>query len=225
MKVSIIVTSFNRERFVSRAIRSAISQRFPRADFEVIVVDDASTDSSADIIKDFGDEVVPIFSKRNQGLAAARNAGIRRAKGRFVVHLDSDDYLHDELVYFEYAHLAMNPEWGAVSCDYYVVDAMERHLVRKNGAAEPIACGIMFRKDWLIEVGLYDPVMRMCEEEELRIRYASKFTMGHVQLPLYRYTKHEANMSADTGALAKYRQKIRRKHPEAAQANRLGGTV
>ena len=96
MNVSIIVTCFNRERYVSRAIRSAISQRFPRQDFEVVVVDDGSHDHSRAIIRDFGDEVVPLFHKRNQGLAAARNTGIRKARGRFVLHLDWDDYMHDD---------------------------------------------------------------------------------------------------------------------------------
>lgn len=208
MQVSIVITCYNRERFISRAIRSALSQKFSKDDFEVIVVDDGSTDNSPKIIRDFGDEIVPIFFHKNRGLPAARNIGIRKARGRFVVHLDSDDYIHEELIYIEYLHLAFNPEWGAVACDYIEVDANEAHINRHNAQKEPIACGIMFRKEFLIEIGLYDERMRLCEDEELRSRYEALFEIGYVNLPLYRYTKHDGNLTNDVQELEKYRKRI-----------------
>jgi glycosyltransferase involved in cell wall biosynthesis len=212
MKVSIVITCYNRERFISRAIRSAISQRFSRQDFEVIVVDDGSTDHSPDIISDFAEDIVAIFHPANRGLPAARNTGIRRARGRFVVHMDSDDYLHDELIPIEHLHLAMNPEWGAVSCDYFLVDTNERHLKRMDGTKDPIACGIMFRKENLIRIGLYDESMQVCEDEELRARYTDQYKIGHVYLPLYRYTNHDGNLTNNVEAVAAFRQKIKEKH-------------
>lgn len=216
MKVSIIITCYNRERYVGRAIRSAVSQRFPRDEFEVIVVDDGSTDHSPDVIRDFGDQVKAIFHRENQGLPSARNTGIRAAGGRFVVHLDSDDYIHEDLIHVEYLHLAMNPDWGAVGCDYFCVDDDERHLDRKSGAQEPIACGIMFRKEHLVEVGLYDPEMRMWEDEELRHRYEERHAIGHVQLPLYRYRRHDGNLTNDVHAAAHYREKLEAKRPRTS---------
>lgn len=212
MKVSIVITCFNRERFISRAIRSAISQRFARQDFEVIVVDDGSADHSVEIIKDFDEEVVAIYHPSNLGLPAARNAGIKRARGRFVVHMDSDDYIHDELLHLEYLHLALNPDWGAVSCDYFLVDPNERHLQRMDGMKNPIACGIMFRKENLIRIGLYDEAMQVCEDEDLRARYTEHYKIGHVHLPLYRYTNHETNMTNNTEVVAEFRQKVLEKH-------------
>jgi glycosyltransferase involved in cell wall biosynthesis len=212
MRLSLILTCFNREHFIGRAIRSAISQRFPRDQLEVIVVDDGSTDRSRAIIRDFGDAVVPVFNRRNMGLPAARNLGIRRALGRFVLHLDSDDYIHEDLAYIEEMHLAHNPDWGAVSCDYVTVDEHERHIERCSGTERPIACGIMFRKESLIDIGLYDESLRYCEDEDLRIRFQSKYHIGHVHLPLYRYTRHGNNMTNDTKTVAKYRRKVARKH-------------
>ncbi|RED44299.1 glycosyltransferase family 2 protein [Aestuariispira insulae] len=208
MKVSIIITCYNRQKFIARAIRSAISQRFPRDDFEVIVVDDGSTDSSRAVITDFGEEVVSIFHDGNKGLPAARNTGIRKAKGRFVMHLDSDDYMHEDLLYIEEMHLAFNPEWGAVACDYYEVDEDEQHLERYSAMKDPIACGIMFRKENLIDVGLYDERMLLCEDEELRIRYEEKFEIGNVHLPLYRYTKHHHNITKNADLMCEFRQKL-----------------
>ena len=121
MIVSIIITCYNRERFIGRAIRSALNQRFPYGEYEVIVVDDGSTDHSREIIEDFGPGIVKIFHEENRGLPAARNSGIRKAKGRFVIHLDSDDYMHEELIAAEYLLLSYN-SWGAVACDYVLVD-------------------------------------------------------------------------------------------------------
>jgi len=212
MKVSIIITCYNREHFIGRAIRSAISQNFPKNDFEIIVVDDGSKDHSREVISDFKEAVIPIFHPRNKGLPSARNSGIRQARGRFVVHVDSDDYMHQDMTYIETFHLEENPEWGAVSCDYYLVDRLERHLEKVDGYKKPIACGIMFRKENLIDIGLYDPRMRFCEDEELRLRYKQRYFIGHVNLPLYRYTKHETNMTNNDGEVQKYRKKIRLKN-------------
>jgi glycosyltransferase involved in cell wall biosynthesis len=228
MKVSIIITCYDRQMFVSRAIRCAISQRFPREDFEVVVVDDASRDHSREIIEDFGEDIVPIFLEKNAGLAAARNIGIRKARGRFVLHLDSDDYMHDELLHFAYAHLMMNPEWGAAACDYYLVDTSERHLERCSAAQKPIACGVLFRKDLLVQIGLYDPELRACEDEDLRERFSREYLIGHVALPLYRYTRHEGNLTNDGRLLERYRRRIAKKNgatprPRARRAARGRG--
>ena len=209
MQVSVVITCYNRERFISRAIRSAISQRFSRENFEVIVVDDGSTDNSPKIIRDFGDEIIPIFLKKNRGLPTARNRGIRKARGRFVVHLDSDDYFHEELLHIEYLHLALNPDWGAVACDYMEVDAAEAHLRRGYVEREPIACGMMFRKENLISIGLYNERMLLCEDEELRRRYEAVYKIGYVHLPLYRYTRHEHNLTNNKAAVAHYREKLK----------------
>jgi glycosyltransferase involved in cell wall biosynthesis len=212
MKVSVIITCFNREKYLSRAIRSALSQRFPREDFEVVVVDDGSSDYSPQIAQDYADQIVYFRNDKNLGLPVARNIGVRRARGRYVVNLDSDDYVHEDLIYIEHLHLALNPHWGAVSCDYFLVDENEQHIRRVSGIDIPIACGVMFRKDALISIGLYDETIRVCEEEDLRIRFMQHHCIGHVELPLYRYSRHDGNLTNNHHALARYRRQIREKH-------------
>lgn len=208
MLASIIITCYNRQEFIGRAIRSAIDQRFPYGRFEVIVVDDGSTDNSRAIIDDFGDAVVPIFHERNMGLPAARNSGIRKAKGRYVIHLDSDDYINEDLLGVEYLFLNHNNSWGAVACDYMLVDEHENHVERKSALESPIACGIMFRKDYLINIGLYDEKMLLCEEEELRKRFEARYSIHHIPLPLYRYIRHSDNITNDHEKLKKYKKKV-----------------
>jgi hypothetical protein len=77
----------------------------------------------------------------------------------------------------------------------------------------------MFRKENLIEIGLYDARMKVCEDEELRQRYSARYSIGHIQLPLYRYTRHEDNLTNDGETVAKYRKKL------AARNQRKKGTA
>lgn len=217
MEVSIIIPAYNRQSYIARAIRSAISQRF-HSRFEVIVINDGSTDHTGEIAKDFSDVIKLIELPTNAGLSNARNIGIRVAKGRYIVNLDSDDYLHQDLIYVESLFLNLNPDWHAVSCDYFIVDENEQHIGRVCGTSHPIACGIMFRKDTLIKIGLYDEQIKMREEVDLRIRFEKKYKIHHIELPLYRYKKHKSNMTNNTEIVKYYENIVNNKHnPEVCE--------
>ena len=214
MKVSIVIPCYNAEKFLSRAIRSAISQRFPRDEYEVIVVDDGSDDHTCDIARDYESEIVLVRHDENKGLSAARNTGIRKALGRYVLHMDADDYIDQDLAFIEHLHLSLNPHWGAVSCDYYLVNENEQHISRISGLGHPITCGIMFRKDALVDIGLYDEEMKMWEDEDLRLRFMKHHHIGHVELPLYRYRKHKHSITNNAEKGDEYRAKLLAKHNE-----------
>ena len=86
IKVSVIVTCFNLEQYISRAIRSCLNQTMPDDAYEVIVVDDASSDSSRMAIQSFGSQLIkPIFLDENVGVAGASNIGIRAANGKYII--------------------------------------------------------------------------------------------------------------------------------------------
>ena len=212
MKVSVIVATYNCERYLSRAVRSLIDQSFPKDDYEIIVVDDGSTDHTERILESFGDWIKVITLKEHKGLPYACNEGIRKALGRYIVRVDADDYVHEDLLRVEYLCLSLNPEYDAVSCDYYLVDENERHIARENVDTSPIACGIMFKKDNLVAIGLYDENFLVLEEVDLRIRYLQKFSIRRIELPLYRYRKHEYNMTGDEKAVQHYKDMLDKKH-------------
>ena len=90
--ISIIINNSNYRRFLKQSIDSALGQTYPRV--EVVVVDDASTDGSQELIRDFGDRVVPVLQAMNGGQAAAMNAGFAASTGDVVIYLDADDYLY-----------------------------------------------------------------------------------------------------------------------------------
>lgn len=101
MKFSIIITCYNREKFISRCIRSALSQRIvDRSQFEVIVVDDKSKDKSIKLINEFESMIKVIKNKRNLGLSISRNKGIKISKGKYILMLDSDDYISEFFLHF-----------------------------------------------------------------------------------------------------------------------------
>jgi len=210
--VSVIITSYNYARYVERAIRSCLEQSLSRSQFEIIVVNDCSTDHTVDVLANYTEECRVFNLDENVGLAAARNFGIKKAKGQFVVFLDADDYIQKDLLYAERLFLEQNTSLDAVSCDYYLVDEAGKHLEHVNAEEKPIACGIMFRKDYLFDVGLYDEDFRAREEEELRKRFVKKFKIYNLILPLYRYRMHESNLTKNEEMMDEHARMLKDKH-------------
>ena len=212
MNVSIIITCYNYGRYLERAIRSCLDQSMPKSSFEIIVVNDCSTDETAQVLDNFSDECRIFNLEKNVGLSAARNFGIRKAKGQFVVFLDADDYIQKDLIYIQKTFLTENNTIDAISTNYYLVDEKGNHIEHVNAEEQPIACGIMFRKDLLFDIGLYDESFRAREEEDLRKRFLDKHNIYNLILPLYRYRRHGNNLTDNHEEMEKHAQKLKNKH-------------
>ncbi len=210
--VSIVIPAYNQERYIGRCIRSALNQKFPSEDYEVIVVNDGSVDRTEYALQLFADDIRIITHPERRGLPHALNSGIRAAKGRFVVRLDGDDYVHTEYVNVLSLHLLLNEHMDAVACDYVLVNDDEEVLDTRNCNEHPVGCGIMFRIENLIDLGLYDEKMLIHEDKDLRIRFQERFSIHRVALPLYRYRKHDGNMTNDTKAVSTFMDRLKHKH-------------
>jgi len=212
--VSLIITSYNYAQYVERAIRSALDQSLSKSEYEILVINDCSTDRTVDVLSNYTEEVRVFNLEKNLGLSGARNYGIQKAKGQFIVFLDADDYIHRDLLKVQKLFLEENTSLDAVSTDYYLVNEKgirQRHV---SAEEEPIACGIMFRKDFLYNVGLYDETFRAREEEELRIRWTKKYNIYNVIIPLYRYRMHDSNLTKNEDAMSKHQDLLQSKHKE-----------
>lgn len=211
--VSLIITTYNYAQYIERAIRSALDQSLAQSEYEIIVVNDGSTDATVQILDNYSD-VIRVFNlTENIGLSAARNFGIRKARGQNIVFLDADDYLHSESLRIQNLFLNENNALDAVAMDYYMVNERGQHLKHFAANDNPIACGIMFRKDHLYSIGLYDETFAAREEEDLRIRWEKAgFNIYHIPLPLYRYRMHEGNMTKDNERMLNSQEQLNAKH-------------
>ncbi len=210
--VSIIITAYNYGRYIERALRSCLDQSIPNQQYEIIIVNDCSTDNTIAILDNYQSDARIYHLEKNVGLSAARNFGVRKAKGQYVVFLDADDYLHRETIQVQKLFLEENHTLNAVAIDYILVDDLENHRERIKAEEKPIASGIMFRKDLLIEIGLYDENFKAREEEDLRIRFLERFNIYNIPLPLYRYRRHDNNLTNNEEIMQHAKNQLNQKH-------------
>ena len=210
--VSVIVAAHNEERYLGRCLRSLLAQRFERSRYDVIVIDDASTDRTSAVLATFGDSVTVLRNETNQGLPASLNRAITSTHSKFIVRVDADDYVNSAFLDVMYMFLADNPQFDAAACDYLLVDDREEVISRRDAVKEPIACGIMFRTEQLIDIGLYDESFLRHEDRDLRLRFLDRYTIHHVPLPMYRYRRHDDNITNDTAEMAHHERRLHDKH-------------
>ena len=210
--VSVIVAAHNEERYLGRCLRSLLAQRFERSRYDVIVIDDASTDRTSAVLATFGDSVTVLRNETNLGLPASLNRAITSTHSKFIVRVDADDYVNSAFLDVMYMFLADNPQFDAAACDYLLVDDREEVISRRDAVKEPIACGIMFRTEQLIDIGLYDESFLRHEDRDLRLRFLDRYTIHHVPLPMYRYRRHDDNITNDTAEMAHHERRLHDKH-------------
>lgn len=209
MKVSIIIPNYNQGHLIEKAIQSAHSQKH-NDDFEVIVVDDASTDDSVQKIEKFIKEhgkVSSQFIKRetNGGLPAARNSGLKVAKYDTIAFLDSDDIYYPEKITKSTKVLERFANVGVVYTDYDVLDmqnggttkrefknAFDLRLFQQQCI---ISTNSVVRKDIFDKVGLYNEKYRTTEDYELWFRVLKHFFAYHIPESLFCYRLHGENLT------------------------------
>ena len=208
VQVSVIVPSYNAELYIGRCIRSLLKQSLSQEDFEIIVINDSSKDNTKNALLPFVGDIVLIENKRNLGLPSSLNKGIKKARGQFIVRVDSDDYVHIDFLKILSLHLQLNHSIDAIASDYLLVNNDQDVIKEMNCLKDPIGCGIMFRLKHLIELGLYNTKFLRREDEELMNRFKIKYNISRVAIPLYRYRRHENNITNDKKSMKKYKKKL-----------------
>ena len=208
VQVSVIVPSYNAELYIGRCIRSFLKQSLSQEDFEIIVINDSSKDNTKKALLPFVGDIVLIENKRNLGLPSSLNKGIKKARGQFIVRVDSDDYVHVDFLKILSLHLQLNHSIDAIASDYLLVNNDQDVIGEMNCLKNPIGCGIMFRLKHLIELGLYNAKFLRREDEELMNRFKIKYNISRVAIPLYRYRRHENNITNDKKTMKKFKKKL-----------------
>lgn len=204
--VSVIIPAYNQGHYLSQAIQSVLDQTCQ--DFEIIVVDDGSTDHTRQVAQSFTDLRVRYVYKTNGGLSSARNAGIRHAAGRFLTYLDSDDLFLPEKLSLLLAALQERPEWGLVAGQAVLIDENGDRLgeifdtplpedTTQLLLGNPLHVGsVMVRREWQERVGFFDETLRSYEDWDMWLRLArAGCQMGWMPKPVSLYRFHRAQMT------------------------------
>ena len=196
-KITICVPSYNRASYLGRCLRSLIDQSFDFKHYEIIVVNDGSLDDTNLVLNAFKKDIILIENKKKIGLSSSLNKAIKKSTGKFFLRVDSDDYVNKNYIKFLYEAAIRNPEFNAVSCDYYLIDENEKVLKKCNSEKSPIGCGIIFRIKDLKKVGMYSPKEKIHEDKDLikKLNKKIKFKILRLPIPLYRYKIHGNNMT------------------------------
>jgi len=179
--VSVIIAAYNTAGYIGETLESVLCwQDWSR--YEVIVVDDGSSDDTADVVKSFDD--VHYIWQENGGPGAARNTGIASAQGELIAVSDSDDPVAPGRLGLQARYLIDHPEIDAVLGRQEWLNApdwLARDAVYGDLAGVPVGGSAMFRRDALIAVGGYDPSFRTGEDTDLLIRMREQ---GHAYVVL-----------------------------------------
>ena len=158
--ISVIIPVWNGERHLGQAIESVLTQTY--SSLELIVADDGSTDGSADVARGFGMRL-QLVSQPHRGLAAARNAGVRRSRGVFIAHHDADDLMQPDSLALRLAAFEAEPDADIVSghiMQFHSPETNEEFRRRFPCPAGPMpsyqATAMLIRRDSFMRVGWYD---------------------------------------------------------------------
>ncbi len=206
--VSVIIPTYNNAHFLPQTLDSVLEQTYQ--EFEVIVIDDGSTDDTETVIEPYR-ERIRYLKKANGGPSAARNLGIQYAKGEFIAFLDADDLWHSDKLALQIAFFQTHPEVGVVYTDgvhfdsegvisnsikelydkipsgYVFDDLFGNHCIGLSS--------VMVRRRCLDEVGLFDESLIGAEDYNLFLRLAQKFQFGFLDKALLHKRAHANNLS------------------------------
>ena len=222
-QVSIIMAAYNHAQYIDKAIDSALAQTWQ--DFELIVVDDGSTDATGQVVSQFGSPVRYIY-QQNHGQGGARNRGIASARGEFICFLDDDDLWEPEYLATVMSVFQRQPEADALYTGFRIIDGEDRLLPQIGGQVVPphqmydaLVCGGWFpplvvtvRKACLDQVGPLDEALRGHDDWDLWLRIARGHVFRGVPEALARYRVHAGGLTSNVQHMMDDRMKLIHKH-------------
>jgi glycosyltransferase involved in cell wall biosynthesis len=207
-EVTVLMSVYNGELFLRESIESILNQTFN--DFEYLIINDGSTDSSKDIIESYNDSRIVLYNnEKNRGLTKSLNIGIHRARGVYIARQDADDVSHPERLGKEVQFLSGKPQYAAVGCCINIIDKKSRikgsihkpisndvihDILKRNNC---IAHGsVLIKKRCLFEVDLYDESLGAAQDYDLFMRLSEKYKLANLPDLLYSWRNQSGNVSA-----------------------------
>ncbi|MFY9555299.1 MAG: glycosyltransferase [Blastocatellia bacterium] len=211
-EVSVIIPTYNSARYLSDAVDSVLAQTFK--DFEVLVIDDGSTDDTQSVMSRYASPVRCI-RQENRGVSAARNRGIEESRSRYIAFLDADDKWRRDKLDRQLAALANRRDCRACYTAFTIADselvALEVNRSNRLGRAldDLLLVGnvigtpstVMCERSLFRETGNFDPALSQCADWEMWVRLAVISEFVYIDEPLVIYREHSGNMSRSAALL------------------------
>ncbi|HYF52420.1 MAG TPA: glycosyltransferase family A protein [Planctomycetota bacterium] len=202
IRISVVIPTYNYGRFVCEAVDSVLGQTLQP--LEIIVVDDGSTDNTAEVLKPYGNRIRYIYQK-NEGLSAARNAGILAARGEWIALLDSDDTWEPRKLELQAAFAAAHPEIDLLgTLELTAADspqlACEAVFITTRdflGGAPFGPSSVLMRKSRAIEAGLFKVDLRSVEDRDMWLRLSTRGKCARLNTRLWTYRQHSNQMHSN----------------------------
>ena len=215
---SIIIPLYNKENYIQNTINSVLSQTF--SDFEVLIIDDGSTDNSAEIVSLFIDSRIKYHYKKNEGVSTARNLGIEKSTTNYITFLDADDYWYPDFLEEMYKYINQFPEQKVFSAaieieipgkvfasEYSIKRTGDFEIVNYFEASykETVICtsSAVFHNSVFKEIGGFDPTIRSGQDTDLWIRIGMKYRVLFCWKILARYVYDPSSLSKNINFLNK----------------------
>lgn len=209
--VSVIMSVYNGARYLREAIDSVLNQTFK--DFEFIIVEDGSTDKTAEILTSYNDPRIKVITQPHSGMAPAKNKAIRASSGKYIAIMDADDISFPERFEKQVKFLETYKNIGLVGSAYLEISEDGRPLkvvtvllpneeIQKN----LLICNafghgtMMFRKDCLDRIEFYREELKHVEDYDLALRFAEQYEVANIGEPLYKYRLTLRSISTIGGA-------------------------
>lgn len=223
VSISVILPVYNSQDYVEEAIQSVLDQTY--RDFELIIINDGSTDNSSQIINSFSDtRIIYVNNQKNSGLIQTLNDGLRIAKGKYIARMDADDICLPDRFKKQVEVLEKNDKVVLVSSDFYEMkgsdlklssgfaksDEMKTVLLFAPGIAHPT---VMMRNIFKDGVLKYQEEFKHVEDYQLWTDLSSVGDFVNISYPLLKYRSHDAQVSAKYVSIQRQNcEKIRRKY-------------
>lgn len=205
--ISVIILNYNYSKFISKCVKSCLNQN-GKLNYEIIIIDDGSTDNSKSIINRFKDNKIKKFFLKRSGIENSSNFGFKKSKGKYIIRVDSDDYLHKDFLINTYKKIREKKNISFVYTDYFLVDKKKRKIEIKKlpdfdvkeifQRGDFLATGTLYRKSTLTKNGYYRTKYKNSglENYELILRLLIKRYKGLlIKKALFYHTRHVKNMS------------------------------
>lgn len=243
--VTVVMPAYNAAPWIGDAIDSVLAQTLP--DWELIVVNDGSTDGTEDIVRKYDDPRIRLISQQNGGPSSARNAGISLARGKYISLLDADDWYAEGHLAKTTEFLERHPECALVGTNYSLVKrggevqvgcrpneilgrpgdgiVPDFFKVATRNRSFPVTCGMVFRSDLLASMGVFDESLDGAEDQEFQVRWAMRAKCGYIDDRLGYYRSYTpGSVRKDLGMTIRMRvrmwEKLVRMEPQVSLCRR-----